>query len=204
MKDKMFELTEDDFADLYVENRLTRNLDEALAAAKSGKYRLPLFFPVIGMTGSGKTSTIQAWLKHHKLMNWYICGSRSLSKVEVEYFSDFPNDSGVALVSNEELEDFFTPKKKMINVLFSSDEIDDVDDQTIIVVDDYDRYSEKVRGELFQLIRYGRVIDPRVDNNDKIKVLKPLMIIAVVDYLNTKVLNEEELIFFGLNDSYHK
>ena len=200
MKDKMFELTEDDFADLYLENHLTRDLDEALAAAKSGKYRLPLFFPVIGMTGSGKTSTIQAWLKHHKLKNWYICGSRSLSKVEVEYFSDFPNNSGVALVSNEELEDFFTPKKKMINVLFSSDEIDNVDDQTIIVVDDYDRYSEKVRGELFQLIRYGRVIDPRVDSNDKIKVLKPLMIIAVVDYLNTKVLSEEELNFFGLND----
>ena len=200
MKDKMFELTEDDFADLYVENRLTRNLDEALAATKSGKYRLPLFFPVIGMTGSGKTSTIQAWLKHYKLKNWYIYGSRSLSKVEVEYFSDFPNDSGVALVSNEELEDFFTPKKKMINVLFSSDEIDNVDDQTIIVVDDYDRYSEEVRGELFQLIRYGRVIDPRVDNNDKIKVLHPLMIIAVVDYLNTKALNEEELNFLGLND----
>ena len=200
MGDKMFELTEEDFADLYLENNLTRALDEALAAAKSGKYRLPLFFPVIGMTGSGKTSTIQAWLKHHKLKNWYICESRSLSKVEVEYFSDFPNDSGVALVSNEELEDFLTPKKKMINVLFSSDEIDDVDDQTIIVVDDYDRCSEEVRKELFQLIHRGCVTDPRADNNDKIKVLKPLMIIAVLDYLNAKVLNEEESNFFGLND----
>jgi Cdc6-like AAA superfamily ATPase len=198
-KDSFIEITEEDYEDLYFETSLSKSLNKILEEARSGKLNCTLLVPVVGVTGSGKTSIIKEWLRHYKLKNWYISAARPLSKIEVEYFQDMPANQSVRVVSNDEMMNFLTPKKKVVNVLFSSDEIDEVDDQTIIVVDDYDRATEEVRNELFNLVRRNQVIDVRADNENKIKVLKPLMLIVVIDSLNTKVLNETELKLFGIN-----
>ncbi len=199
-KDSFFELTEEDYEDLYFETSLSKSLNKVLEEARSGKLNYAPVVPVVGMTGSGKTSIIKEWLRHYKLKSWYISAAMPLSKIEVEYFQDMPANQSVRVVSNDEMTDFLTPKKKVVNVLFSSDEIDEVDDQTIIVIDDYDRATEEVRNELFNLVRRNQVIDVRADNENKIKVLKPLMLIVVIDSLNTKVLNETELKLFGINE----
>ena len=198
--DNIFELTPEDLEDSeFPSSRLSRDLDEALEGLKNGDYKAPLFFPVVGLTGSGKTSIIKGWLEHRKLKNWYISGCRPLTKVEVEYYPKLSNEPQVRMVTGGELEKLLTPKTKTVNVLFSSDEIDNVDDQTIVVIDDYDRASDEVRKELYSLI-YNRVVDPRVENENKIRLIKPLMYVVVVDYSNIKVLNTKEKILFGLTD----
>ena len=195
---KIFEITEEDYEDIYIESNLSRTLDDLLAYAKSEKHSFAPWVPVVGLTGSGKTSIIKSWLKHNKLKNWYISGVRPLSKVEVEYLPDIPNEPSIRIVSGEELKELFTPKTKTVNVLFSSEEIDNVDEETVIVIDDYDRASEEVRKELFNLIGYHRVVDPRADNEKKIKVLKPLILIVVIDASNLDVLNNTEKHLFGI------
>ena len=196
--EKTIELTEEDFEDVLPPTTLAHHLDNVLAAARSGKYSFAPWTPVIGLTGFGKTTIIKDWLEFHRLKNWYISGVRPLSKVEVEYFPDPANEPSIRIVSNKELEDYFTPKKKKVNVIFSSQEIDAVDDQTVIVIDDYDRASEEVRKELFNLVRRHWVVDPRADNENKIKVLKPLMLIVVIDNDNSDVLSQEEKDLFGM------
>lgn len=197
-KEQIIELTEEDYEDVLPPTTLAHHLDRVLQAARSGKYDFAPWTPVIGLTGSGKTAIIKDWLKFHHLKNWYISGCRSLSKIEVEYFPDYTGEPSVKIVSGKELEDLFTPKKKEINVIFSSNEIDNVDDQTVIVVDDYDRASKEVRKELYNLIRYHWVSDPRANNEKKIKVLNPLMLIVVIDDGNRDVLNKEERNLFGM------
>jgi MoxR-like ATPase len=189
----------DDFDDFYFETPLSKTLDKVLASVRNEKHKFAPCIPIVGLTGSGKTSVIKSWLKHYKLKNLYISGLTSLSKVEVEYYPNRVSDLKIQVVSNDELVDLLTPKKKTVNVLFSSKEIDEVDDQTIIVIDDYDRAPLDVREELFNLIGFQRVVDPRVDDENKIKIVNPLMFIVVLDYSNLKVLSEKELKLFGLD-----
>ena len=201
MKDEpIFELTPEDFEDIeFPTSSLSRSLDELLAYARSGKHDFAPWVPVIGMPGSGKTSIVKAWLEHNKLKNWYISGIRSMSEIEVEYYPDVPNEPQIRLISGQEPADLLTPKKKKVNVIFASDEIDDVDDQTVIVIDDYDRASEEVRKELFNLVAFHHVIDPRANNEKKIKVLNPLIMIVIIDSLNTEVLSDAEKKLFAID-----
>ena len=193
------ELTSEDLEDLFLESRLSKELDRLYEYATSKKHDFAPWMPVTGLPGSGKTSIIQSWLKHKKVNYWYISGIRGLSKIEVEYYKDAPREPEIRLVSNEELIDLLTPKKKKVNVLFASDEIDAVDDQTVIVIDDYDRASEEVRAELFKLIAFHQVVDPRANNENKIKIINPLMLVVVIDSMNTDVLNEDEKKLFLIN-----
>jgi len=198
MNDKLTKFTPNDSDDLYFESQISRALDKVLESARSKKHGFAPWIPIVGLTGSGKTSIIKEWLKHYQLKNWYISGGRAISKVEVEYFPNFSSEPKVQIVTGKELVDLLTPKKKIVNVLFSSKEIDDVDNQTIIVVDDYDRAPLDVRNELFNLIKFHQVIDPRIENENKTRILNPLMMIVVLDYGNLKSLSEKELKLFDL------
>lgn len=193
------ELTPEDFEDVFLESELSKSLDRLYEYATSKKHGFAPWMPVVGMPGCGKTSIIKSWLKHKKVNYWYISGIRSLSKIEVEYYKDAPKEPEIRLVSNEELIDLLTPKKKKVNVIFASDEIDAVNDQTVIVIDDYDRASEEVRAELFKLIAFHQVVDPRVNNENKIKIINPLMLVVVIDTMNTNVLNEDEKKLFVID-----
>ena len=93
-----------------------------------------------------------------------------------------------------------TPKTKKVPVLFSEEEIDAVDGQTVIVVDDYDRFGERERQALFDLIAYRRVIDLRSENPDKTATLCPLMMIVVLDAGNFAILNNDEKRLFGITE----
>ena len=196
-KEPFIELTPEDFEDLYFETALSKELDRFLAYARDHHGVAP-FMPVVGLTGSGKTSIIRSWLKHTQLKSWYIEGYRQAKAVEVEDFPPLPAEPGIRLISGEELAKWLTPRKKTIDALFTPEELDAVDPQTVIVIDDYDRFGEKERKALFDLIAHKRAIDVRSEKADKTKVLNPLMIIAVLDAGNCRILNEEEKRLFGL------
>ena len=70
------------------------------------------------------------------------------------------------LVNDEELENFLNPIKKEVNVIFTSDEIDSIDENTVIIIDDYLRTSLETRNELFNLIGYEKVIHIRLVENE--------------------------------------
>lgn len=200
MSDEPFiELSPEDFEDLYFETGLSRELDRFLAYAKSHEGAAP-FMPVSGLTGSGKTSIIKSWLSHNHLKNWYIEGYRKAREVEVEYYPELSSGPSVRFVSGDMLNDLLTPKTKKVPVLFSEEEIDAVDGQTVIVIDDYDRFGEKERQALFDLIAYRRVVDARSENPDKATTLRPLMIIVVLDAGNFAILNNDEKRLFGITE----
>lgn len=200
MSDEPFiELNPEDFEDLYFETGLSRELDRFLAYAKSHEGDAP-FMPVSGLTGSGKTSIIKSWLSHNHLKNWYIEGYRKAREVEVEYYPELSSGPSVRLVNGNELNDLLTPKMKKVPVLFSEEEIDAVDGQTVIVIDDYDRFGEKERQALFDLIAYRRVVDLRSENPDKTATLCPLMMIVVLDAGNFAILNNDEKRLFGITE----
>ena len=200
MSDEPFiELSPEDFEDLYFETGLSRELDRFLAYAKSHEGDAP-FMPVSGLTGGGKTSIIKSWLSHNHLKNWYIEGYRKAKEVEAEYYPDLSSGPSVQLVSGDRLNDLLTPKKTTVSVLFSEEEIDAVDEQTVIVIDDYDRFREKERQALFDLIAYRRVVDLRSKNPDKTVALHPLLMIVVLDAGNFAILNSEEKRLFGITE----
>ena len=200
MSDEPFiKLSPEDFEDLYFETGLSRELDRFLAYAKSHEGDAP-FMPVSGLTGGGKTSIIKSWLSHNHLKNWYIEGYRKAEEVEAEYYPELSSGPSVRLVSGDELNDLLTPKTKKVPVLFSEEEIDAVDGQTVIVVDDYDRFGDEERRALFDLIAYCRVIDLRSENPDKTATLRPLMMIVVLDAGNYAILNSDEKRLFGITE----
>lgn len=200
MSDEPFiELSPEDFEDLYFETDLSRELDRFLAYAKSHEGDAP-FIPVSGLTGGGKTSIIKSWLSHNHLKNWYIEGYRKAREVEAEYYPELSSGPSVRFVSGDRLNDLFTPKKTTVSVLFSEEEIDAVDEQTVIAIDDYDRFCEKERQALFDLVAYRRVVDLRSESPDKTVALHPLMMIVVLDAGNFAILNSEEKRLFGITE----
>ena len=194
----IFELTPEDYEDLYFENDLTKHLDEALDYAKNKRKGSTTFVPIMGSTGSGKTSIVKSWLEHHKLKNWFFSACRPIGEVEVECYPELSEEPSVRVVSGSDLERILTPKKKKIKVLFSSMDIDNVDENTIVVIDDYDRADIETRAELEALIRYGKVIDPRVEDNSKTRILHPIMIIAILDSWNLDALTDAKKSLFGV------
>ena len=198
-EEPIIELNPEDFEDLYFETSLSKSLDRFLAYARSHEGVAP-FLPVSGLTGSGKTSIIKSWLKHHHLKNWYIEGYRTAKEVEVDYYPELSSGPSVRLVNGDELNDLLAPKKKTVSVLFSEEEIDAVSEQTVIVIDDYDRFSQKERQALFDLIAYRRVVDTRSKNPDKAVILNPLMMIVVLDAGNYAILNNDEKRLFGITE----
>ena len=63
------------------------------------------------------------------------------------------------LIGKHELENLFTPFKESKSS-FDSSLIDEIDKQTVICIDNYDKASQEQRDELMKLIHYHHVIDP--------------------------------------------
>ena len=169
--------------DIYVESRLTRSLDSVYNDVITGKFQLPPCFPIAGLPGSGKTSIIRSWLKHNKLKYIEIDATTICStKFEYEYLpiNELTNPD-VRIVNGNELTDLVTPKKRIVDVYFSSNMIDKMNNDTVIFIDNYDRASLDNRMALLQLVKDLLVIDPREENTNKLKRIDALMFIIVFD-----------------------
>jgi len=157
------------------------------------------------LPGFGKTAETREWIKEKNLKSLWI-DAPTLSVFEYEFDALPANDLqdfGAMIVDNQQLENLFTAKKKTVSVIFSSEFIDKIDHDTVIVVDNYDKASQKQRDELIKLIRYHKVIDPRVDGNSKIKSINPLMLVVIIDdaeLITSAPLTIEELKLFALDD----
>ena len=186
---------------IYVENKLTRALDGLYNDILAGKYPLSPCFPIIGLPGSGKTSIIRSWLKHNKFKYIEIDATTICPyKFEYEYLPiDESNNPEVRIVNSSELTDLITPKKRAVDVYFSPDMIDEMNKDTIIFIDNYDRASLDNRMVLIQLVKDLVVIDPREENTKKLKRINALMFIIVFDSsINHNEFTIEEKQCFGI------
>ena len=148
---------------IYVENKLTRCLDSVYKDIIAGKVLLPPCIPIAGLPGSGKTLIIRSWLKHNKFKYIKIDATTIRPyKFEYEYLPiDEVTTKEVRIVYSSELTDLITPKKRAVGVYFSPDMIDEMNKDTIIFIDNYDRASLDNRMALMQLVKDLVVIDPR-------------------------------------------
>jgi len=169
--------------DIYVESRLTRSLDSVYNDVITGKFQLPPCFPIAGLPGSGKTSIIRSWLKHNKLKYIEIDATTICStKFEYEYLPiDELTNPDVRIVNSSELTDLVTPKKRIVDLYFSLNMIDNMNNDTVIFIDNYDRASLDNRMALLQLVKDLVVIDPREENTNKLERIDALMFIIVFD-----------------------
>ena len=187
--------------DIYTENRLTRFLDSVYKDIMAGKILLPPCIPIEGPPGSGKTSIIRSWLKHNKFKYIEIDATTICPyKFEYEYLPiDESNNPEVRIVNSSELTDLITPKKRAVDVYFSPDMIDEMNKDTIIFIDNYDRASLDNRMALMQLVKDLVVIDPREENTKKLKRINALMFMIVFDSsINHNEFTIEEKQCFGL------
>ena len=109
-------------------------LDMALQDTKERKKagQICNVFTVCGLSGSGKTSTIQDWIKENNLKSLWI--DRTFTEQNID---------GVSLV-------------------FDSKTIDNINDgETVVVFDDYDWVPLSTRKHFFNLIKNSKVIDYR-------------------------------------------
>lgn len=190
---------------IYIENFLTKMLDAMLKEADSKEEykRFALWAPIPGLPGSGKTATVRAWLEYHVLKNVFIDATtlRAFDK-EIQCMTF---DGREASDINEEVTTFnkmgLTTKK--VKTIFDSMTIDNIDRNTIVVIDNYDKASKEVREELFKYIHFHELVDARFDNEEAIKRINPLMLLVIIDTaeLVTKApLTKEELHLFGLDE----
>ena len=110
---------------------LKEELDMALQDTKERKKagQICNVFTVCGLSGSGKTSTIQDWIKENNLKSLWI--DRTFTEQNID---------GVSLV-------------------FDSKTIDNINDgETVVVFDDYDWVPLPTRKHFFNLIKNSKVI----------------------------------------------
>ena len=151
---------------MYIENRITRFLDDLLKASENRISDHCVWAPIIMMPGFGVTSSIEGWLEYNNLKNFYITATlRNVAKFKVECFPPLSGND-IRIVGAQELERLFTPVEKEVNVIFTTDEIDSIDENTIIVIDEYARACDETRKELFDLIAFENVIDIRYNESD--------------------------------------
>ena len=163
---------------LYVENSLTRALDNSLNTAREKK-NMPVS-SVKGLPGSGATSIVLSWLQHNKLPFIRIdAGCLKLSKEEVEiedWDSLFAGTDGVRIVGK-----IPEPKKvkKNYEFVFNEKEIDLMNDEkTVVFIDDYDFAPLEVRKHILILLRKLVVRDMRAVENNYQTDIKCLMFIV--------------------------
>lgn len=162
---------------LFIETKLTRALDEGLKEAreaKSTKVRV-----INGRTGFGATAGITAWLKHHNL-NYYRIDAPSLfiTTQEVEYADWNALSRGQTFSLVDKIEPPIV--KKNIDLIFSSDQIDKLDEpDKVIFIDDYDWANYPVRKHLQKLIAKSAVRDIREEDNNYTKILNNILLIIV-------------------------
>lgn len=165
---------------LYVENSLTKSLDETLKQAR-GKNNMPVH-PVPGLPGFGATSTVMAWLEHNNLPFIRIdAGCLRLQKREVEVL-DWSNlfnmvEGKEAVVVNKIPEP--ETVKKTYEYIFDDKQIDLMDNEnTVVFIDDYDFAPLAVRKHLMILLRKLVVRDLRCVEDNCQKEIKCLMFIV--------------------------
>ena len=162
---------------LFIETKITRALDEGLKEAreaKSTKVRV-----INGLTGFGATAGIIAWLKHHNL-NYYRIDAPSLfiTTQEVEYADWNALSHGQTFSLVDKIEPPIV--KKNIDLIFSSDQIDKLDEpDKVIFIDDYDWANYPVRKHLQKLIAKSAVRDIREEDNNYTKTLNNILLIIV-------------------------
>ena len=183
---------------MYIENSLTRFLDELLKASDNNKGEHCVWAPITVLPGFGTTSSIKGQLEHNNLKHLYVdAGLRNVAKFKVECFPKLRPNS-IRIVTNDEMEKIFTPIEKEVNVIFTSDEIDSIDDNTIIIIDDYARVSKETRDKLYNLIAYETVIDIRYNESECKRRVKPKLIVVVLDEILADNLSEKEKKLFGI------
>ena len=183
---------------MYIENNITRFLDELLKASENKPNDHHIWDRILMLPGFGVTSSIKGWLEHNNLKHFYIsAASRGVAKLKVECFPPLSLNS-VRVVNSEELERVFTPVEKEVNVIFTTEEIDSIDENTIIIIDDYARACEETRKELFNLIAYGHVIDIRYNESDCKRQIKPKFIVVVLDEILADKLSAKEKKLFDI------
>ena len=190
---------------IYIENKITRALDNCYKSALEGKVIAPVI-TIKGLTGSGKTASIKAWLEHHGYKYQYIeAPLYHVEEIETTYRRadeiDLPD--GVAIVDGKEMTDLFEDKPCTVPVIFPTDLIDNIDGNTIVVIDNYDAASKETRDELYKFIRNLVVVDIRQPGRKKLKKLVPLMMVIVLDETNLIIndpLTKEEKAMLNLKD----
>lgn len=149
-----------------IKDEVIESLDSCLASAKKN-HNAPCLI-LKGLPGSGKTARVNAWLKANNLKHFYI----NASCLKIAKFN------------------------KTDNILFSSDEIDKLkNEELVIFIDEYDRATPQVRKELCTLATDLKVFDTRIN---AYKHINYLMMIIVVDSINLskiKLTNQEKSIF---------
>ena len=186
-------ITNLDMEELYIETRLGRYLDEVLA--KSATVTCPVA-TCAGAPGSGRTSIVRSWLKHHHLPNvWYDAAASSLFRTETTFAPvDLGVPGGVKIVSGEEPKALLTPYTEEVESLFRPEVIDRMDG-AVVVIDDYD-LGEEIRPQLLRFVKDLVVTDPRLPSHER--RVSPKVIAVIVNAWAPEHLTAEERALFGL------
>lgn len=180
---------------MYFENGTTRFLDKLLKESENSIGKLGV---ILVLPGFGTTSSIKGWLEHNNLKHFYIeAGSRNVSKLKVECFPRLSFNYN-RIDNKEESEKLLTPVEKEVNVIFTTEEIDSIDENTIIIIDDYARACEETRKELYDLIAYGKVIDIRYNVSNCKRKVEPKLIVVVLDRILSDNLSDKEKKLFNI------
>ena len=184
---------------MYIENNITRNLDSLLENSNKNNFSHCVWTSITMLPGFGVTSSIKGWLEHHNLKHLYVNASvKNVTKLKVECFKKVSNSASIRIVSNDELAKLLSPIEKEVNVLFTSEELDYIDEDTILIIDDYLRTSEETRKELFNVIRYEKFIDIRYTETECERRIKPKMMVVVLDEFHIDKLTDEEKRLFEI------
>ncbi len=192
--------------DYYYQNRLTKQLDLCLQHARSRRGSFAPWMVIPGISGSGKSSSVKSWIEQNELKSVYIDAVfLNVHPMKATYYPCLEsNDFSVKLVADsKQMEELLTPKENEVNVIFGQNTIDEIDQNTLVVIDNYDKTSKKVRDELLQYIRFHHIVDVRNETKDHIVVRNPLMLVVIIDTSNlvtSHPLTDEELKLFGLDD----
>ena len=150
--------------DIYIDSPWQQELTRRFQEGKEHKEKYPPIARLEQLTGFAKTALTEAWLYNYKVNNFYIKAPlRQVTHLEEEN----------------------------IDVLFSSAEIDKMDEKDIvIVIDDYDWAKLSTRMELMRLLRFSQVIDLREKDNGYVKTLNNIAMIVLITHPNVSGFSE--------------
>ena len=192
------------FEDIYIECDITRMLDDGLKAAKENKDALSPVVPIVAPTGFGKTAITKSWLKHYSLKHIYLDASLlRIHEEEGETLPAYNLKEGAYMLDSKAFTAMLTPETRKFKTIFDPSVIDQLNRETILVIDNYDRASQEVRDELLKLIIHNRVVDVRTENNTKIRQVDPLMMVVIIEEINVimnHVLSPLEMKIFRIEE----
>ncbi len=177
-----------DFEDIYIEGPITKMLDAALKEAKENKTPYCPARTVYGPSGFGKTAITKSWLKHYNLKHVYLDASLlRIKEEEGETLRAYNLKEGAYSFDPDTFKAMLTPEKKTFKTILDPSIIDQLNRDTILVIDNYDLAPQEVRDELLQLLMHNHVTDVRATSNTKIRQVDPLLIIVIIEEINVIV-----------------